>query len=207
METFLIPPDQTLQRLIRSWTDDGEPTVKTITLPEIRIAPPGMSGNLCRSSHFLPFVPPGTTSNRCATCDGNMTENLGILERDVPLLDQFSAVASRTWWHSSTKSSFHEDPDQTPVHLGSKEAAMERAETLKSEYLYEVELLSDASICPDTYLEAEHFDPGHTIMMAVATKGEIVRYVNNSENPGSISLLTLKNNFKPHRMYTLEWPN
>lgn len=134
-----------------------------------------------------------------------MTEHLGILERDVPLLEELSGITSRTWWHSSANSSFHEDSDQTPVHLGSREAAMQRAETLSSGYLYEVEILPDALICPDAYLEAEHYDPGHTIMTARAAKGEVVRYVNNSENPGSISLLTLKNNIEPRQTHQLNW--
>ncbi|MBP2215972.1 hypothetical protein [Arthrobacter sp. CAN_C5] len=135
-----------------------------------------------------------------------MSENLGILQRDVPLLDRLPAVVSRTWWHSSADSAFLEDSNQTPVHLGSREAAMERAQTTKSGYLHEVRLLSEVSICPDTYLEAEHFDPGHTLMAAVAVTGLVVRYVNNSENPGSISLVTLKANLEPHQIYQLKWP-
>ncbi len=197
MDSFLIPPGQTLIEFCRVVTDEWELGVGTRTLPSIQIAPEGMSGNRCRKGHFLPFVPPGATTNLCGDCGGIPTEKLGVLLRDVPLLERPSEVLSRTWWHSSDNPSFHSDPDATPIHLGSMEAAEQRAIAQGYHFLYEVQLRPEAQVSPNIYIESEHYDPGHATMVATAARGEIVRYVNNSEDAGGISILTIKSNFQP----------
>lgn len=125
------------------------------------------------------------------------TDQMGVLARDVLLLERPSEVLSRAWWHSSDNPSFYSDRDTTPIHLGSKGAAEQRAEIQGYPFLYEVRLRPEASVCAQIYVESEHYDPGHGVMVAIAVEGEIVRYVNNSEDAGGISLLTSRSNFEP----------
>lgn len=191
---FLIPSEQNLLQFRRAFTEDDEPKVVTQAVQSIQIAPQGMSGNKCRQGHFLPFVPSGVTENLCKECGGMPTDQMGILARDVELLEQPAKVLSRVWWHSSNNPLFCSDPNTAPVHLGSRKAAQQRSETEGYTCLYELRLRPEAQVSPQAFIESEYYDPGHVTMTALALEGKVVRYVNNSEEAGGISLVTLKAN-------------
>lgn len=124
------------------------------------------------------------------------TDKMGVISRDVDILEEPSRVLSRAWWHSSNNSDIYNDPNTIPIHLGSRKAAEQRFETMHYRYLYMVRMRPNARVSPQIFIESEYYDPGHKTMAAIANKGEIVRYINNSEEAGGVSLLTAKYNFE-----------
>lgn len=121
-------------------------------------------------------------------------------------------VRNDTWFHVTSNPDWHNAVRDAgvPVHIGSLEASMHRQNTLNGYceewFLYEIGIDSDATI-------ANHFtfdivdDWPHLLDSSfdwVSKRSDFVRYVNEFEAPGSISLYGDPNFLHIKRVLTLD---
>ncbi|MFC9918141.1 hypothetical protein [Agromyces binzhouensis] len=163
------------------------------------VAGEGEWGNRCEAGHRFarPRATPEDPVDIC-TCGKYLSEELAILPEDATLLEDPNEAFDRNWWHVSHSAALALDPDQ-PVHLGSREAADDRA-NLKNYarenhgksfdlHLYKIRLKGSARIHPDVLVERPGQSSDHTHALSLLSDWDVVRYVNGTEAPGSISLV------------------
>jgi hypothetical protein len=213
---FEVPAGQTLRRAVATSTPDR---FETELIPSIPIAPAGSCGWTCKANHFQPLPAWRGGRGYCQggaggkECSERLSEDLGLTGDSIALIKSLHGAHSRRWWHSSDNPLLMEGRESDPIHLGSREAALSRAELTNRSvpdfpdrqylYLYEFKLRPAAVISPCSYVEHPS-DRDHTVMLPTAEYGEVVRYVNFQEMPGSISLLTLKTNLILVDLITIE---
>lgn len=127
-------------------------------------------------------------------CCGSRAEYPAILAEDVPLVVDTNRTLTDNWWHSSDEADL---VLHGPIHLGSRRAAEDRSvRTLDhareigisaTRYLHRITLREDASIAPHVMIEIVGSD--HTHALRLLEEWDVVRYVNRTEAPGSVSLL------------------
>ena len=122
-----------------------------------------------------------------------------VAKKEELLLDYKTAAKTRFWYHATTVDDWENTVKKAgiPVHIGNLNTANERAEDIgiKTYHLYKMVLNPFASIsdtvCPDLGNNwSETLESFNEI-----THADFVRYVNNYENSGSISLYGNPNKF------------
>jgi len=111
-----------------------------------------------------------------------------------------SAVRSSLWHHATYRSNWYVGLDEYSreagedilIHLGTREASLDRARTLLGKTLYTVKINPEATISPYV-VEDDNTWPEGTGDLSVegwnGYFGDVTRYVNRYEMPGSISLI------------------
>lgn len=163
------------------------------------IAGEGEWGNSCMAGHRFarPRATPEDPIDECG-CGEYLSEELAILPEDMTLLEDANEAFDRDWWHVSHNAELAFDPDRA-VHLGSREAADDRANaknyarvmhgTSFDLHLYKIRLRSGVRVHPDVLVERPGQSSDHTHALSLLSDWDVVRYVNGTEAPGSISLV------------------
>jgi len=182
---------------------------------QAQIAPDGLQGVYCRKcskyfqTEFVEKLLKSSSSSknkpRCPTCNSiTLMEDAGVDIRfkDSHLLQEEN-VRKASWFHVTTNDNWLETMSNlegaTPMlHIGSKEAAMDRLRDLKkwqndgsTWYLYELKVKPEAPVneglfddededCPSSVAEARKTD---------YDGNGVNRYLNTFEAPGTISLV------------------
>lgn len=100
-------------------------------------------------------------------------------------------VTKAVWYHATAQEDWLEKGDPFQVHVGLEAAAFDRALSIlaphsasaKPFYLYEVSLDADATVDSEISAEGENYE------ISGAGDGDVIRYVNRYEAPGTVSLL------------------
>lgn len=233
--TVLLEPDITVPEPSAKGTVDSpdeklDHTMFTHEGFEWSLAPDGFSGAYCYSckSFFTEEEVDSvgdSGSLLCASCGANSDQ--GVLPSGVKYSDRKffskSAVRENTWYHITVRSDWggditaEDDVDEQPlVHLGSKDAALDRMQDLIEEaaasgisgdkapkfYCYEVKVKPVASIADAVLADDNDMAPSKPSDMNlnyVISDGYdeygVNRYVNEYESHGSISLLAHPSSF------------
>jgi len=130
----------------------------------------------------------------CPCGQGGSTE-VALIVDDLALIQDPPSVVAHTWWHASLDPALAFSSGE--LHLGSERAAQDRARTsmaiaksdgLRREFFfYRVGLESTARTAGDVMVEDGFSDHSYAKLLLVDC--DIVRYVNLTEAPGSVSLL------------------
>lgn len=147
------------------------------------------------------------TDSRYASCDQCNHSLRGpfntgaVLSRDSLKYFDDKVLKSESWYHTTQNPNWTESlkSDRTFVHLGTESAATDRCKTLQNDpdsptYLYEIEIVDDARVHDKTYYEDPYQDNSPLTSSDPSRYPKIdfngvTRYVNEMEDPGSISLL------------------
>lgn len=126
-----------------------------------------------------------------------------VAKKEEILVDSTLSVKTRFWYHATAVENWESEVKKAgiPVHIGNRKTAHERAADLRRQtgirtfHLYKMVLNPFASIsaivCPDLVASwSDSLDSFNKI-----TKADFVRYVNNYENSGSVSLYGNPNKF------------
>lgn len=209
LQNKIINRETFKSRNIKLINVDGNPT------SNIKVAPEGYIGLYCFScdnyitnslAEKVIHNHETKTAPKCNHCNDKL--ELELMGVDLRYTEQKflnpDNVKKTSWYHITTHPNWHdsitenEDPHLTPmVHVGSKEAALDRLKDLRKwrsneneYYLYEVKLTSDANINPNILNDENELAPSN-VAQANKTKGfnsGVNRYVNLYEAPGTISL-------------------
>lgn len=183
-------------RLLMRSDDETEPP---LVLESIPVAPSSAWGVCCSECGRWSERPRPVNDdmNVCIHCRAGVRyEFLALVSDDIELLQQPEAVGNREWWHSSGSDVIDlERPAE--MHWGSREAALERAHSRLSPrvyagravFLHRATLRPDSRVHPDVMLERPGEPTDHSYAKSLLQEHDIVRYVNATEAPGSISLL------------------
>ena len=99
----------------------------------------------------------------------------------------------REWWHGTTRAHWEDTPENAVVHIGTRQAAKERAEIQRvtPAFLYKVRLKDGVSFVRDVEDDCnewpEDYERHHPW---------VHRYVNKYESPGSVSAYTRFSNLE-----------
>lgn len=175
---------------------------------EWEVAPEGVSGLVCDCGHTptLQFTREHAAEKQivCESCGEpiNNGELVRVIHTDAALLRNPNEVTARTWYHAThrknwfddilaAKPSRHGDSGNLMIHMGNRDASLDRIFTAKSSdewYLFEITLKPDTPVDEDVHDDnfCDALDwTGSTRYLADG----VTRYVNAYEGIGSISLL------------------
>lgn len=179
----------------------------------IQLAPEGFSGLYCLNCRtYLTHEEKDTLTNnsegmQCPKCRTQIyLELMGvdIEASEAPLLTD-EVVRRRSWFHVTSNPNWmdkvletgdEDEQDQILVHVGSKQATVDRLRDLAkyskgTYYLYELKIADDARIAPSLFTDDEDACPGKVrdVKKSGYEARGVTRYVNAYEAPGTISLL------------------
>ena len=179
---------------------------------DVRLAPDGLSGKWCGAcGAYLTSLALSEVSEHdmldCPNCESELLVNelpVDFCEDQVRFLND-SEVLSSHWFHISERANWDAGTkaDGVVTHLGSKHAAMERMAQLiaqkgtngKQFYLHEIVLDQAVQVKPGIWNDQvgwpeevgkirEDVDGGVGVR-----KGEVLRYMNFYEGPGTVSIM------------------
>jgi hypothetical protein len=147
----------------------------------------------------------GRDFHNCPVCENKIiTYDLPVklLERDRVFADA-TVLPQRNWYHATLRADWHEDAAAAfvPVHIGSYNSALMRSRDLRDLdgwghpedtvwTIYELTLKPEATYMEHVFEDSDSVWPDNFEDFILATNGRsVVRYLNNYEDPGSISLL------------------
>ncbi|MBO3663878.1 hypothetical protein [Microbacterium stercoris] len=173
----------------------------------LEVAVPGALGITCAAGHSFPR--PRTVARDgfdTCTCGQPPGPSIAVLRDDAWLVEDVNAAGTRQWWHASTQSALTLSGRQF-VHLGSREAAADRANYLLHRavhsgrtievFLYSTRLRPDARVHLDVLVEEPMAGSDHTHAESLLSGADAVRYVNATEAPGSVSLVARAEALEP----------
>lgn len=144
-----------------------------------------------------------TGKGPCFNCKSSLKDALFVgtlLSRDALNFIDKDEVLKSKWYHSSTHANWGDyvkNLSETDyVHMGTEQSALDRMNVLSRAadaitYIYEIELLENSSMDDKVHFE----DPADEYNIH-KINSSITRYVNEMEDPGSISLAVSPKNFK-----------
>lgn len=136
------------------------------------------------------------------------TAEMRVLAKSHPFMSA-EIVRNATWYHATVIPNWHEAVSEASVyvHAGSREAALERATheffplgkkvTDRTIYLWELSINSDAVITDDVLNDDNKWPSKVSDCSREHLGGDVQRYLNRWESPGSISLLANPKAFNP----------
>lgn len=174
-------------------------------VPALQVASDGAWGIRCSNGHVFERRRELVHGfDACASCGGVADGALEILRDDAKLIGSRHALARRVWWHSSPAQEIDRHrPDV--MHWGSWEAARDRAHhdyyrrssanlPHRDYFIHSARLRPLRRVHPHVYLE--HHGPGAAHPVDELRQCDVVRYVNSTEAPGSVSLLLRPRNLR-----------
>lgn len=189
----------------------------------MRLAPEGSAGKYCsKCDRYLTIKQwrkvDEADSLRCPHCRARLLGNelsSDFRAEDLRFLKD-DEVRSNHWFHISAHVNWDGDTKAKGlfVHLGSKEAALERLWQLRAQnthwetaeqtpqfYLHEVKLGEKTKIAPGVYNDQVHLWPessrDRSTRVKVSLTGQgALRYMNEYEGPGTVSLLAKPNSYQ-----------
>lgn len=140
----------------------------------------------------------------CESCGHSLRGpyNTGVvLSRDSLKYFDDNSLKTDSWYHTTQNPKWADslNNDRSFIHLGTEKASQDRCKTLLNDpdsptYLYEIEIVDDARVHDKTYYEDPYQDNSPLTSSDPSKYPKIdfngvTRYVNEMEDPGSISLL------------------
>jgi hypothetical protein len=158
-------------------------------------------GNLFQSGIKMNYNP------QCQACGAISSRDdieVVLKPESLPMLQDDKNVLEASWYHISIRKDWvtdlNSEEDKPVVHLGSKEAAMERMSDIGEDemYLYEVKLNPGIPVAKHLEDDLNDYQPELVSQMEKSTVMEAEganRYINRYEDAGSVSLMVSPDSF------------
>jgi hypothetical protein len=177
---------------------------------------PGDSGRRCGSGHSIPLAKYSRSTSKCVR-PGCQTpkadDSMAITAGSRRFARASDAIFASTWWHVSETPDLFEIRDTgAHLHLGTFRSAIHRAQQKASQipivtsvFVYRMKFKDAASpVAARILVEDYEIDPKHLLTSDIAGGG-IARYLNQREDPGSISLISPRDYLKGKIAFTFPY--